>query len=183
MSNMAFHAHHRINELLQYGDNKLRSLFSHQKITATEIRFELSNELDHGRLFHVIGHCLHKNPDGSCAGHILPSDLDRDDEGWFCHPDLPNLEEGEQDALSNWIYEQGLSIKVVFMTEEVTETHPAYIEYFENGGNAEQWQPELPAEPGWFMLCLFDSEEGPVCWWAKHKEDFKVITIPGAVNA
>ncbi len=36
------------------------------------------------------------------------------------------------------------------------------------GVNCLGWEPEAPAEPGWFLLGIFDTDDGPYVQWARR---------------
>ena len=172
-----YHTHFAIIDLLNYGDNKLKSIVKHDDGTATSTRTELKTLQSVGQQYLVDGTCLHKKPDGSCAGHVLPVEPDRDQSGYYIHPGMPNFHD-DGNGVANWIYEQQLTIKVDYLYEE-SDTSEAFINYFNHDGGAEKWQPTRPDGTGWFMLALFDSDDGPICWWARHNVNHKVLSIPG----
>lgn len=176
---MGYHTHHKIAELLTYGDNKIKSIVKHTDGTASSTRLELKQLQSTGQQYLVVGQCIHKKPDGSCAGHILPADPQRDEQGYYVHPGMPDFAD-DGNGVANWIYEQQLTISVDYLYDEPA-TSEAFIHYFDDGGGAEKWQPTPPEGTGWFMLCLFDSEDGPICWWARHNIDHKVLSIPGGL--
>lgn len=171
----AYHTHLMITELKNYGDNKLKSIVTHSDGGAHATRQELQRLQDKGYEYLTIGDCNFKKSDGSCGGHILPIEPQRDAMGYYMHPGIPDFND-DNDALANWIYEQQLTINVQFLFEADKQSDE-FKHYFEHGGNAEKWQPVQPDDSGWFMLSLFETDDGPVCWWTKHKTDHKVLTI------
>ena len=108
---------------------------------------------------------------------MLPVEPARDKSGYYCHPAVPDFDE-DPNAIANWVYEQQLTINTQLLFDEPTDSE-AFDNYFNQGGGAEKWQPDAPAGDGWFMLALFDTDDGPVCWWARHNFDHKVLTLHG----
>lgn len=181
MIHTGYHAHLNIKDILQMGDNKIKATIQHESGTASAVRDILQQRLQAGVEHIVLGECKHKAANGSCAGHVLPVEPERDENGYWCHPGVPDFGE-DQTALSNWIYEQGLTISTQFLYDE-PETSDAFTHYFNDGQGADKWQPTEPAGNGWFMLVLFESDDGPVCWWARHQHDHKVLTVNGGILA
>jgi hypothetical protein len=91
----------------------------------------------------------------------------RDEYGAFYHPDMPDFDEGDEAKCKAWIAEQGLEVKMVSLEyhsdEEVSER------YFESGDGAfDYWEPDRPEGEEWFCLSIHDTDDGPVCWWARR---------------
>ncbi|WP_347900768.1 hypothetical protein [Pseudomonas purpurea] len=91
----------------------------------------------------------------------------RDENGMFWHPDLPDFEEGDEGKSKQWIAEQGLIVGMVsleFADADVSDR------YFESGDpDCSYWEPERPEGEGWFCLSIHDTDDGPVCWWARRE--------------
>lgn len=91
----------------------------------------------------------------------------RDENGMFQHPDMPDFEEGDDDKCKAWIAEQGLAVAMVsleYADEAVADR------YFESGDpDCSYWEPERPDGEGWFCLAIHDTDDGPVCWWARRE--------------
>lgn len=173
MSHTGYHTHQPIAQVLQWGDNKLKGTFTGQP--ATEIRQSLIERQAAGHLNIVIGNCRHIKTDGSCAGHIMPIEPDRNADGYYAHPGMPDFAD-DADAMANWFYEQDLQITSAALYDEPEESEP-FQEYFENGNGVAKWQPPQPAGDGWFILAITDTDDGAVCWWARHQHAHNVITI------
>lgn len=91
----------------------------------------------------------------------------RDDEGMFYHPDMPDFDEGEGERCRVWIAEQGLEVKMVELEYHSDESISE--RYFEAGeADCSYWDPDRPDGDGWFCLSIHDSDDGPVCWWARR---------------
>jgi len=99
---------------------------------------------------------------------FLPVVPQRDAEGYWSHPDLPELEEGDFDAWNKWKSEHGLTFSAIFL--DGYDDHPAHHRYFEGGDtNIADWEPEPPdSSPDWFLACISDTDDGPVAWFAKR---------------
>lgn len=178
MSHTGYHTYQPINHLLAMGDNKLKSICRHDDGTAHSARLELQERQQRGQEYLVIGNCLHKHANGQCAGHILPVEPQRDENGYYAHEGIPDFgEDGE--AMANWIYEQQLITAVSFLFDEPQDSEPFDSFFNKDGTNISSWQPTPPDE-GYFMLCIVDTDDGPACWWVKHKTDIQVLSIPMA---
>lgn len=90
----------------------------------------------------------------------------RDENGMFWHPHLPEFDEGDDDKCKQWIAEQGLTVKMVSIEsadDEISER------YFNSGDpDCSYWEPDRPEGEGWFCLSISDTDDGPVCWWARR---------------
>ena len=90
----------------------------------------------------------------------------RDENGMFQHPDMPDFEEGDGDKCKAWIADQGLKVQMVSLeyADEAIATR-----YFEShDADCSYWEPERPEGEGWFCLAIHDTDDGPVCWWARR---------------
>lgn len=91
----------------------------------------------------------------------------RDDDGWYCHPGLPDFDEDLQ-AYKAWLLAQGLETCFESLESE-DDNHPAYVAYYdESACHVRDWTCELPAGEGWFILSIHDSEDGPQWVWARR---------------
>ena len=98
---------------------------------------------------------------------IQPAPVVRDDMGSFQHPDMPDFDEGDGERCKAWIAEQGLAVAMVSL-EYAEET--VANRYFESGDpDYSYWEPERPDGEGWFCLAIHDTDDGPVCWWARRE--------------
>lgn len=91
----------------------------------------------------------------------------RDENGMFWHADLPPFDEGDGDKCKQWLAKQGLTVKMVGIEsakDEISER------YFKSGDpDCSYWEPERPDGEGWFCLSIHDTDDGPVCWWARRE--------------
>lgn len=91
----------------------------------------------------------------------------RDENGMFWHPDLPSFDEGEGDRCMQWLAEQGLAVKMI----SIESADDAISErYFKSGDpDCSYWEPNRPDGEDWFCLSIHDTDDGPVCWWARRE--------------
>jgi hypothetical protein len=41
--------------------------------------------------------------------------------------------------------------------------------YFDQGeGSCAHWEPSKPEGEGWFTLAISNTDNGPICWWARR---------------
>ena len=98
---------------------------------------------------------------------IQPTAVERDAQGWWSHPDLPNFDE-DVNAYRAWIDAQGLDIQYA-MLEDERDDHPARRAYFDEGSSdVSAWTVAPPKGQDWFALSIEDSENGPVWIWARR---------------
>lgn len=100
---------------------------------------------------------------------IQPVEPVRDECGHWWHPGIPDFDE-DMDAYAAWLNEQQLTTSTVWLESEDVD-HPAYVSYFDNGdGDISTWQPAAPPGEGWFLLGIFDTEDGPAATFVKREE-------------
>lgn len=98
---------------------------------------------------------------------IKPAEVQRDTEGYWSHPGIPEFEEGEEDKFKAWVDSQGLVLSVDHLEDE-NEDHPAVVKYFEEGSaDISDWHPDRPAGDGWFVLSIHMTEDGAAWVWAR----------------
>ena len=94
--------------------------------------------------------------------------LQRDDDGWYGHPGLPDFDEGQCQEYKAWLLAQGLDTRFHSLESE-DDTHQAYAAYYEQSEcHVREWFDEQPAGEGWFTLSIHDSEDGPQWVWARR---------------
>lgn len=99
---------------------------------------------------------------------IQPARVVRDEYGMFAHPDMPDFDEGDGDKCKAWIAAQGLQVKMVSL--EYHSDEAVSQRYFEAGDpDCSYWEPDRPDGEGWFCLAIHDTDDGPVCWWARRE--------------
>ncbi|WP_433899380.1 hypothetical protein [Pseudomonas sp. PSE1(2024)] len=101
---------------------------------------------------------------------IGPVEVARDENGFWWHPGIPAFDGGEDPAPYHaWLKEQGLELTYWGMDSDL-DSHPYY-----NGSAAHciGWDPEAPG-PEWFLLGIFDTEDGPHVHWARLTSEGRV---------
>ncbi len=97
---------------------------------------------------------------------IGPLLVDRDENGWWSHPAIPNFDE-DVDSYLAWVKAVGLEMH--YKALESDPDHPLYDAWFEGGEcNASSWYPQEPVGDGWFTFSIHDSEDGPIWAWARR---------------
>ena len=92
----------------------------------------------------------------------------RDDDGWYGHPGLPDFDEDQCQEYKAWLLAQGLETCFDSLESEDC-AHPAYVAYYdESACHVRDWTCEPPAGEGWFTLSIHDSEDGPQWVWARR---------------
>jgi hypothetical protein len=100
-------------------------------------------------------------------GLIQECTVIRDEYGMFQHPNLPDFDEGDGDKCKVWIAEQGLQVKMISL--EYHSDEAVSERYFEAGDpDCSYWEPDRPDGDDWFCLAIHDTDDGPVCWWARR---------------
>ena len=98
---------------------------------------------------------------------IQEAPLQRDAQGWWTHPGIPDLGEDHQ-RWYNWISGQLLEIKYTLLEEE-PDDHPVRRAHFEADiDDISAWVAMPPPGAGWFVLSIHDTEDGPAWVWARR---------------
>lgn len=100
---------------------------------------------------------------------IQPVPVERDAYGFWTHPDYPEWDESTLlSTVNDWFEGQGLERATVLF--EYDAPQDLQDDYLENGEpDYSKWQPTPPQGDGWFMLSIFDTEDGPVCIWGRRE--------------
>lgn len=100
---------------------------------------------------------------------IQPAPVVRDEYGMFQHPDLPDFDEGDSEKCKAWIAKQGLEVAMVSLDGSAPgEVADRYFN--SHDPDCSYWEPGHPQGEGWFCLAIHDTDDGPVCWWARREE-------------
>ena len=86
----------------------------------------------------------------------------RDADGWWDHPDMPDFDE-DHTAFKAWLSEQHLVLQQWYMEADIDGHHL----YDDGECHCLGWNPESPG-PEWFLLGIFDTEDGPCVSWARR---------------
>ncbi|WP_312993338.1 hypothetical protein [Achromobacter animicus] len=103
---------------------------------------------------------------------IYAAPVQRDEDGYWTHPNMPQFEESEAAKGRAWLAATGLETHVAYLEDEAID-HPACARYWGDEGSADvsDWEPPRPSGNGWFVLSIHDTEDwGPICAWARHKD-------------
>ncbi|MCO8161024.1 hypothetical protein NJC38_02520 [Pseudomonas sp. 21LCFQ010] len=100
---------------------------------------------------------------------IGPIEVARDQDGWWYHPDIPDFDE-DHDAWKAWLAAQQLKVVGWHMDSDL-ESHPYWDE---DACHCLGWEPKKPPTADglmgvtgdWFLLGIFDTEDGPYAQWA-----------------
>jgi len=90
-----------------------------------------------------------------------PVEVKRDKDGWWWHPDVPDFGGGEAPAAYlAWVDEQKLELKGWHWGDETYDLP-------DEDAACTAWNPESPG-PEWFLMGIFDTEDGPYVSWARR---------------
>ncbi|MEB6589681.1 hypothetical protein MXM82_11125 [Pseudomonas asiatica] len=93
---------------------------------------------------------------------IQPAFVRRDEDGWWSHPDEPDFDE-DLGAFKAWLEQQGLELTQWHMEADISDHHP----YDDGECHCLGWEPKRPG-PDWFLLGIFDTEDGPCVSWVRR---------------
>ncbi|HDN9803993.1 TPA: hypothetical protein P2N04_001047 [Aeromonas salmonicida] len=103
---------------------------------------------------------------------IAPAEVKRDEMGFWIHPDFPDFGETLGSQYTDWLEEQEIVCSFVSMEDDLPE---CLIEQREGDGDyidiVVGWNPTPPAGAGWFLLGIWDTEDGAVALFARHLEE------------
>ncbi|UXV21011.1 hypothetical protein N4P55_06550 [Pseudomonas fluorescens] len=95
---------------------------------------------------------------------IEPAEVVRDEHGYWYHSDIPDFDE-DAEAWKAWLAVQGLTAVGWHMDSDL-DSHP----YWEDGeAHCLGWEPETPQAYNWFLLGIFDTDDGPYVQWATRE--------------
>lgn len=92
----------------------------------------------------------------------------RNADGEYHHPDMPLFYEGEEANYKAWLAAQGLSMQMVWMESDAPALADRHMEGDGDPSAVTDWQPNSPDGEGWFVLAIFDTEDGPVAHFARR---------------
>jgi len=99
---------------------------------------------------------------------LQPAPVERDSDGWWSHPGVPDFHEGQVAEYKAWLLAQSLEISYSSLEEEDLD-HPAYVSYYDqDSASIAGWNPSPPAGDGWFTISIHDTEDGPYWVWARR---------------
>lgn len=100
---------------------------------------------------------------------IKPMEPQRDREGYWTHPDYPEVETSAQ--FNAWLAVQGFECSTVMLDgDDGIGAEDAGERYAAGDTDILAWQPSKPEGDGWFIASIHDTEDGPVCAWLRIKQ-------------
>lgn len=97
------------------------------------------------------------------ATKISPTTIVRDQNGFWTHPDYPDLEEGVNLHDATSIFSQlGVRTTSLLIEDDLDVDHPIMARIEQGDEDVSDWQPTPPTGEGWFLLSIHSSELGPV---------------------
>lgn len=96
---------------------------------------------------------------------LLPVPVERDENGYWSHPDFPMWDERNTDEEVKWyLGAQGLELYVAMLSD--CEGCQAYDAYFNQDSiDVSTWAPTCH-KPDSFLLSIYDNEDGPIALFA-----------------
>lgn len=93
--------------------------------------------------------------------------LVRDEIGCGFHPALPDFDENvNARALFATL---GIELKGVMAEDEMDSDAYDAMTDSDKGVDYNVWNPVRPSGDGWNLVAVFDTEDGPACWWVREK--------------
>lgn len=89
--------------------------------------------------------------------------LERNERGYMVHPDIHQLPEG----ITPRDFFAACGIELHTSTAENEMGLDAYEAMTANGSGCRAWTPAAPEAPGWSLVAIFDTEDGPTAWWMR----------------
>ena len=100
---------------------------------------------------------------------LSPAPVARDEDGWWTHPEF--LAEYDDEITTEeyqaWCARKRIETSLTFMNDDASEE---INERYGNDGacSCADWTITPRAGAGWFMVSIHDTEDGPVCVWARR---------------
>jgi hypothetical protein len=95
----------------------------------------------------------------------------RDENGWVSHPDLDQPRWNKDEELLNVqaFVDAGYDVHFTMMEYDLTDDHPTYHAYYEgDSSDLSGWEPSKPEGEGWWLIAIYDSEDGPWAMYIRH---------------
>lgn len=102
---------------------------------------------------------------------IQPAQIQRDENGYWSHPDFPAWDEGtKQETIDQWFADNEIAYAVDEFEDSDTATEEMHKAYYDDGEiGVPDWKPRCHQE-GAFLLSIHDTEQGPVAVFAVPKQ-------------
>lgn len=99
---------------------------------------------------------------------LQPVEVVRSDIGYWIHPDIANMAFATNREWELFKQQQNIEIATTCFGDDA----PKHVqEAYEDGSpDFSEWNPTPPEGDGWFMLSIYDTEDMPVCMWARRLE-------------
>ncbi|WP_305817526.1 hypothetical protein [Photobacterium leiognathi] len=100
---------------------------------------------------------------------IQPCYVDRDEDGYWIHPELPNWDESTTSEVINaWFKANNCDYAIVYFESDAPEA--LSDKYYEQGEpGVGDWEPTLPHANA-FLLSIHDAEDSPIALFAIPKD-------------
>lgn len=99
---------------------------------------------------------------------IVEEPIVRDAAGWYEHPDLPEFEPGDTASFQAWLDLQGLVVMRVWMESNNPDLAARYSDGEGDPTAMIDWNPTPPKGDGWFLLAIYESDDGPHAYYARR---------------
>ncbi len=99
---------------------------------------------------------------------IKATEVQRDEEGYWTHPDFPEWDEDtSKETIEQWFSDNGIGYSLIEMEWDANDE--LLNRYYDDGDiDISAWQPVCEL-PGAFLLSIHDTESGPVAIFATPK--------------
>lgn len=106
---------------------------------------------------------------------LQPVEVVRSDIGYWVHPDIVNMAFATN---GEWeLFKQQQNIETTFICLEDDAPEAVKDAYSEGDIDISGWNPTKPAGAGWFMLSIHDTDNGPVCFWARRLDRLPDVVL------
>ncbi|MFB5948416.1 hypothetical protein [Klebsiella pasteurii] len=100
---------------------------------------------------------------------IGPVDVERNEDGYWTHPAAalqPDWDEGTASTeIQEWYRAQGLEVEIVNLEDQDYDLQDQILE---GTATLREWDPLPPDGGGWFLFCIFDTENGAHAEFARR---------------
>lgn len=93
----------------------------------------------------------------------------READGSYYHPALASLPDTDEsaEAFTAWLAECGVQAASIWMEWDAPDLHWRFVAGDGDPIALVDWQPTVPPGDGWFLLAIFDTEDGPVAHYVR----------------
>lgn len=100
---------------------------------------------------------------------LKPVEVIRDSHGYWLHPLLKNMDTPhgiKPNSIWDFIESHGHEWYRIYLTVDAPK--PIAERYAGGDANVSDWSPSQPPGTGWFVLSIYDTEDGPECLWIRR---------------